>query len=42
LIDKQVADDSFFGVVMIARDDKPVSQRAVGLANKIRQMILKN
>src|SRR5262245_37703929 len=34
MIDKRVADDSFSGVVMVAKDDKPIFQRAVGLANK--------
>ena len=34
MIDKLVADDSFSGVVMIAKAGKPIYQRAVGLANK--------
>jgi len=34
VIDKGVADDSFSGVVMVAKDGKPIFQRAVGLANK--------
>ena len=34
MIDKRVADDSFSGVVMIAKDGKPIFQRAVGLASK--------
>jgi CubicO group peptidase (beta-lactamase class C family) len=34
MIDKSVADDSFSGVVMVAKDDKPIFQRAVGLASK--------
>ena len=36
LIDKQVADDSFSGAVMVARNGQPIFQRAVGLANKQR------
>jgi CubicO group peptidase (beta-lactamase class C family) len=34
LIDNRVKDDSFSGVVMVARNNKPFFQRAVGLANK--------
>src|SRR5215813_6474804 len=34
MIDKGVLDDSFSGVVMIARDGKPIFQRASGLASK--------
>ena len=34
MINKSVADDSFSGVVMVAKDDKPIFQRAVGLASK--------
>jgi CubicO group peptidase (beta-lactamase class C family) len=34
LIDKGVKDDSFSGVVMVARNNQPLFQRAVGLANK--------
>ena len=34
MINKSVADDSFSGVVIIAKDDKPIFQRAVGLASK--------
>src|SRR5262249_20672001 len=34
IIDKGVGDDSFSGVVMVARDGKPVFQRAAGLASK--------
>jgi len=34
MIDKGVWDDSFSGVVMIARDGKPIFQRASGLASK--------
>ena len=34
MIDKRVADDSFSGVVMVAKDGKPIFQRAVGLASK--------
>ena len=34
LIDKGVAEDSFSGVVVIAKDGKPIFQRAVGLASK--------
>jgi CubicO group peptidase (beta-lactamase class C family) len=34
LIDKRVADDSFSGAVMIARNGQPIFQRAAGLANK--------
>ncbi|MGH9842298.1 MAG: serine hydrolase, partial [Blastocatellia bacterium] len=34
LVDKSVADDSFSGVVMIAKNGKPIFERAVGLADK--------
>jgi CubicO group peptidase (beta-lactamase class C family) len=34
MINKSVADDSFSGVVMVAKDDKPIFQRSVGLASK--------
>lgn len=34
MIDKRAADDSFSGVVMIAKNNKPIFQRAVGLASK--------
>ncbi|HKQ77625.1 MAG TPA: serine hydrolase [Blastocatellia bacterium] len=34
MLDKRVAEDSFSGVVMVARDGKPIFQRAVGLASK--------
>ncbi len=34
MIDKSVADGSFSGVVMVAKDDKPIFQRAAGLASK--------
>jgi CubicO group peptidase (beta-lactamase class C family) len=34
LIDKQSADEKFSGVVFIARDGKPIFERAVGLANR--------
>lgn len=34
LIDRKAADDSFSGVVLIAKDGQPVFQRAVGLASK--------
>src|SRR5262249_3175049 len=36
LIDKSATDDSFSGVVMVAKNDKPIFQRAVGLADKQR------
>ncbi len=36
LIDKRVADDNFSGVVMVAKNNKPIFQRAVGLADKQR------
>jgi CubicO group peptidase (beta-lactamase class C family) len=36
LLDKAVAADSFSGVVMLARGDRPVYQRAVGLADKTK------
>jgi CubicO group peptidase (beta-lactamase class C family) len=36
LIDQGVADDSFSGVVMIAKDGQPIFERAVGLADKTR------
>ena len=36
LVDKGVADDSFSGVVMIAKDGKPIFERAVGLADKTK------
>src|SRR5262249_46251027 len=34
LIDKEAANDSFSGVVMIAKDGKPIFERAIGLASK--------
>jgi CubicO group peptidase (beta-lactamase class C family) len=34
LVDRKAADDSFSGVVVIAKDGRPIFQRAVGLANK--------
>lgn len=34
LIDNLVADDRFSGVVMLARDGKPVYERSAGMANK--------
>ncbi|MGE0129889.1 MAG: serine hydrolase [Blastocatellales bacterium] len=36
MIDKRVADDSFSGVVMVAKNNKPIFHRAVGLADKQR------
>ncbi len=36
LVDKGVADDSFSGVVMIAKGGKPIFERAVGLADKAK------
>jgi CubicO group peptidase (beta-lactamase class C family) len=38
VIDKQVADDSFSGAVMVARNGQPIFQRAVGLADKQRRV----
>src|SRR5262249_45951013 len=34
MIDKRAADDSFSGVVLIAKNDKPIFQRALDLASK--------
>src|SRR5262245_14297529 len=34
MINKSGADDIFSGVVMVAKDDKPIFQRSVGLASK--------
>jgi CubicO group peptidase (beta-lactamase class C family) len=36
MMDKRIADDSFSGVVMVAKNNKPIFQRAVGLADEER------
>ncbi|MFN0087438.1 MAG: serine hydrolase [Blastocatellia bacterium] len=37
LVEKQVAEDNFSGVVLIARNGRPVFERAVGMADKERK-----